>query len=67
MAIKSGRLRRAGHVARKEESRSTFKTLTGTHTRKRTLGRPRRKYEDNIKIGVNAKNWVDSDQDRDYW
>ena len=36
------------------------------------LGRPRRRWEDNItmdleKIGINAENWVDSAQDRGYW
>ena len=36
------------------------------------MGRPRRKWEDNIRmdldeIGINAGNWVDSAQDRDYW
>ena len=36
------------------------------------MGRPRRRWEDNIKmdleeIGINARNWVDAAQDRDYW
>ena len=66
--IKSRRLRWAGHVARIEQGRSAFKILTG----KRPLGRPRRRWEDNIRmnleeIGINAGNWVDSAQDRDYW
>ena len=61
-----------GHVARMEESRSAFKILTGKPTGKRRLGRPRRRWEDNIRmdleeIGINAGNWVDSAQDRDYW
>ena len=43
--------------------------LTDTSTGKRPLGRPRRKWEDNIRvdleeIGFNAVNWVDSAQDR---
>ena len=46
--------------------------LTGKPTGKRPLGRPRRRWEDNItmdleEIGTNARNWVDSAQDRDYW
>ena len=45
--IKSRRLRWAGHVARKEEGRNTFKILTGTPTGKRPLGRPWRRWEDN--------------------
>ena len=73
-AIKCTRLRWAGHVARMEEvrSRPTFKILTGKPTGKRPLGRHRRRWEDDIRtdleeIGINADNWVDSAQDRDYW
>ena len=55
-----------------EEGRSAFKFLTGTLTGKRPLGRPRRRWEDNIttnleEIGINAKKWIDSAQDTDYW
>ena len=55
-----------------EEGRSAFKILTGKLTEKRPLGRPRRRWEDNIRmnleeIGMNAGNWVNSAQDRDYW
>ena len=46
--IKSRRMRWAGHVARMEEGRSAFKILTGKPTGKITLGRPRRRWEDNI-------------------
>ena len=48
--IKSRRLRWAGHVARMEESRSALKILTGKPTGKRPLGRPRCRWEDNIRI-----------------
>ena len=70
--IKSRRLRWAGHVARMEEGRSAFKILAGKPTGKRPLGRPRRRWEDNIRmdleeIGINTGNWVDSAQDTDYW
>ena len=69
--IKSRRLRWAGHVARMEEGRSVFKSLTGKPKEKRPLGRPWRRCEDNIRmdleIGISAGNWVDSAQDRDYW
>ena len=64
--IKSRRLRWTGHVARMEEGRSAFKILAGTPTGKRTLGKPRRRREDNIRIGINTRNWTDSAQDRDY-
>ena len=70
--IKSRTLRWAGHVARMEEGRSAFKILTGKRTGKRLLGRPTRRWEDNIRMdleemGINAGNWVDSAQDRNYW
>ena len=66
--IKSRRLRWAGHVARMEDDRSVFKILTG----KRPLGRSRRRWEDNIRmglkeIGIHTRNWVNSAHDRDYW
>ena len=69
--IKSRRLRWAEHVARMEEGRSAFNILTGKPTGKRPLGRPRRRWENNIRmdleeIGINAGNWVDLAQDRDY-
>ena len=62
-------LRWACHVARMEEGRSAFKILTGKPTGKRPLGKPRHRWEDNIRmeleeIGINARNWVDLAQDR---
>ena len=62
----------ADDVARMEEGMSAFKILTGKPTGKRPLGRPRRRWEDNIRmdleeIGIHAGNWVDSGQDRNYW
>ena len=70
--VKSRRFRSAGHVARMEEGRSAFKILTGKPTGKRPLGRPRCRWEDNIRmdleeIGINAGNWDDSAQDKNYW
>ena len=55
-----------------EEGRSAFKMLTGKSTGKRPLGRPRLRWEDNIRmdleeIYMNVGNWVDSAQDRDCW
>ena len=55
-----------------KEFRIAFKILTGKSTGKRPLGRPRCRWEDNIRmdlkeIGINTRNWVDSAQDRDYW
>ena len=54
------------------EGRSPFRILTGKATGKRPLGRPRCRWETNIRmnleeIGINAGNWVDSAQDRNHW
>ena len=62
----------AGHLARMVEGRSAFKILTGKPTGKGPLGRPRRRWDYNIRmdleeIGINAGNWVDSAQYRNYW
>jgi hypothetical protein len=61
-----------GHIARMEEGRRPLKILPGTPTVKRFLGRPRRRWEDNIRmdlkeLGIDTRNWVDSAQDRNYW
>ena len=53
------------------KDRRAFKILTGKPIGKRPLGRPRPKWEGNIRmdleeIGINAGNWVDSAQDGDY-
>jgi hypothetical protein len=50
--IKYRRLRWAGHVARMEEGRSAFRILTDTCIGKRSLGRPRRRWEDNIRMDI---------------
>ena len=50
--IKSRRLRWAGHVARMEEGRSAFNILGGKPTGKRHLGRPRRRWDDNIRMDL---------------
>ena len=49
----SRRLRWAGHVAKMEEDRSAFKISTGTPAGKRPLGRPRSRWEDNIRMDRN--------------
>ena len=59
--IKSRKVSWAGHVARMKEGRSAFKILTGSRTEKRPLGRPRPRWEDNIRmdfkeIGINSRN-----------
>ena len=61
-----------GLVARLKEIRSALKTLKSEPIGKRPLGRPRRRWEDTIRmdlkeIGGSTRHWVDSAQDRDYW
>ena len=55
-----------------EEGRSPFKILTGKPTGKTSLGKPRRRWKDNIRmdleeIGISVGDWVDSARDRNYW
>ena len=55
-----------------EEGSGNFKILTGKTTGQGPLGRPRRRWEDNIRmfvkeIDINTRNWVDSIQDKVYW
>ncbi|KAJ4439272.1 hypothetical protein ANN_07392 [Periplaneta americana] len=70
--IKSRRLRWAGHVARMGESRNAYGVLVGRPEGKRPLGRPRRRWEDNIKmdlreVGYDDRDWINLAQDRDQW
>jgi hypothetical protein len=70
--IKSRRMRWAGHVARMEEGRGVYRVLVGKPEGKRPLGRPRRRWEDNInldlrEIGINGANWIRLAQDRVQW
>ncbi|KAJ4436762.1 hypothetical protein ANN_16894 [Periplaneta americana] len=70
--IKSRRLRWAGHVARMGESRNAYRVLVGRPEGKRPLGRPRRRWEDNIKmdlreVGYDDREWINCAQDRDQW
>ena len=55
-----------------EEARSALKILTGKPIGKRPLGRPRHRWEDNIRMDlketdINTRNWVDSAHDMDHW
>jgi hypothetical protein len=67
--IKSSRMRGVGHVARMGEGRSVYRVLVGRPEGKRPLGKPRRRWEDNIKldirdIGIEGANWIRLAQDR---
>jgi hypothetical protein len=50
--IKSRRLRWAGHVARMGDRRGAYRTLVGKPDGRRPLGRPRHRWEDNIKMDL---------------
>jgi hypothetical protein len=70
--IKSRRMRWTGHVARIWEKRNAYTILVGKPEGKRPLGRPRRKWVDNInmnlrEIGFGGMDWIDLAQDTDQW
>jgi hypothetical protein len=50
--VKSRRMRWAGHVARMGQGRGVYRVLVGKPEGKRSLGRPRRRWEDNIKMDL---------------
>ena len=66
------RMRWAGSVAGMEEGRGVHKVLVGKPEGKRPLGRPRRRWVDNIKmdfeeVGRGCGDWMELAQDRDRW
>jgi hypothetical protein len=70
--IKSSRMRWAGHVARMGEKRNAYRLLVGNPEGKRLLGRPRRRWVDNIRmdlgeIGWGDVNWIGLAKDRNRW
>jgi hypothetical protein len=69
--IKSRRMRWARHVARIGENRNAYRILVGKPEGRRPLGRPRRRWVDNImylrEIGWDGIDWIDLAQDRDQW
>jgi hypothetical protein len=70
--IKSRRMRGAGHVARIGEGKGVYGVLFGRPQAKRPLGRPRRRWEDNIKLDlrkivIDGANWIRLAQDRVQW
>ena len=70
--VKSRRMRWAGHEARMGEGRGVHRVLVGKPEGKRPLGRPRRRWEDNMKmdlqeLGGDCEDWMELAQDRDKW
>jgi hypothetical protein len=70
--IKSRRLRWAGNVARMGERRGVYRALVGKPEARRPFGRPGRRWEDNIKMGLRevgwgSVDWIDLAQDGDRW
>jgi hypothetical protein len=67
--INSRSMRWAGHVARMGERRVVHRVLVGKPEGKRPLGRPRLRWEDNIKMEVRCgrMDWMELSQDRDRW
>jgi hypothetical protein len=70
--VRSKRMRWAGHVARMGEGRGVYRVFVWMPEGKRPLGRPRRGWEDNIKmdlreIRIDGANWIQLAQDRVQW
>ena len=70
--IKSTIMRWTGHVARMGKERVVYRVLVGKPERKRPLGRPRRRWVDNIRmdlqeVGCGFMDWIGLAQDRDGW
>ena len=70
--IKSRRMRWAGHVVRMGEERGVYRVLLGKPGGRRPLGRPKRRWVDNIRmdlqeVGCGCIDWIGLAQDRDRW
>jgi len=70
--VKSRRMRWAVHVARMGQGRGVYRVLVGKPEGKRPLRRPRRRWEDNIRmdlqeVGGDCGDWMELAQDRERW
>ena len=70
--IKSRRMRWAGHVAHIRERRGIYRVSVGKLEGNRPLGRPRHRWEDDIKmdlqeVGCGGMDWIELAQDKDRW
>ena len=70
--VVKSRMKWAGNVALMGQGRGVYRVLVGKPEGKRPLGRPRRRWEDNIKmdlqeVGGGYGDWMELAQDRDRW
>jgi hypothetical protein len=70
--IKSRKKKWVGHVVHMGEGRGVYRVLVGKPERRRPLGRPRHRWEDNIRmdlweVGCGCVDWMELAQDRDRW
>jgi len=70
--IKWRKMRWVGHVARVGKGRGMYRVMVGKPEGKRPLGRPRHRWEDNIKmdlqkVGCGGMDWIELARDRDRW
>ena len=70
--IKSRRIKWPAHVARMEERRGLYSVLVEKREGKRRLGKPRHRWEYNIKmelqeVGCGVTDWIELAEDRDRW
>jgi hypothetical protein len=70
--LESRKMKWAGHVGRMGEGRGVYRLLVGRPEGKRPMGRPRHRWEDNIKvdlreIGIDGANWIHLAQDGLQW
>jgi hypothetical protein len=67
--IRWRKMRWAGHVARTGEKRGAYRILVGRPEGRRPLARPRRRWEDNIKMDLQdvewGMDWIELAEDRD--
>jgi hypothetical protein len=70
--LESRKMGWVGHVARMRETRIVYNILVGKPEGDRALGRPRRRWNDNTRMGLRkicweAVDWIHLAQDRDQW
>ena len=71
-SLKSRRLKWAGHIARMQQSTNAYRFLVGKPEVNRSIGRPRHRWEGNIKmdlreVGCHPREWIDLAEDRNQW